>query len=95
MTLAAPIIATYSLDEVVAAINAPSVRWLQEQIRAGRVPARKFGRQWRMTNADVDAMLESLRNINTDPAKSASRASTNALGLTPRSHRRVSRRVTH
>lgn len=85
--------ATHSLTEVVAAGNAPSVRWLQQQIRAGRVPARKIGRHWRMTDADVDTMLESFRNSTTGPATSASRASTNALGLTPRSHRRVTRRA--
>lgn len=95
MTHATTMTATHSLPEVVAAGNAPSVRWLQQQIRAGRVPARKIGRHWRMTDADVDAMLESFRNTTTDPATSASRASTNALGLTPRSHRRVSRRLTH
>lgn len=40
---------TYSLEEVVGTGSAPSVRWLQHQIRAGRVPARKIGRHWRMT----------------------------------------------
>ena len=94
MTHATAITATHSLTEVVAAGNAPSVRWLQQRIRAGRVPARKIGRHWRMTDADLDAMLESFRNTTIDPAASASRESTNALGLTARSHRRVARRIT-
>lgn len=53
----------YTLDEVVAgwdlgADMADPVRWLMRQIRAGRVRARKIGRSWRMTQADVDAALE-------------------------------------
>lgn len=54
---------TYSLDEVVAEWGltedmSDPVRWLANQIRAGRVRARKIGRSWRMTQADVDAALE-------------------------------------
>lgn len=54
---------TYSLDEVVtewglAGEMADPVRWLTEQIRSGRVTARKMGRSWRMTQADMDSALD-------------------------------------
>lgn len=53
----------FTLAEVVAewdlgADMADPVRWLMRQIRAGRVRARKIGRSWRMTQADIDAALE-------------------------------------
>jgi len=77
-------IATHALDEVVAAGNAPSVRWLQHQIRAGRVTARKIGRTWRMTNKDVEDMLDARRNVATHYTVELS----NSYGLTARSARR-------
>jgi len=55
---------TYSLQQVVDAGNAPSVRWLQTQIRAGNVGASKIGRSWRMTDDDIDDMLATFRNTS-------------------------------
>lgn len=49
----------HSLEEIVVAGLAPSVRWLQDQIRAGRIPAHKIGRHWVMTDADLEIALES------------------------------------
>jgi hypothetical protein len=33
-------------------------RWLLMQLRAGRFPARKVQRQWRMSDADINAAIE-------------------------------------
>lgn len=48
----------HRLDEIVEAGLAPSVRWLQDQIRANKIPAHKIGRHWVMTDADLEAALE-------------------------------------
>lgn len=49
----------HSLEAVVGAGLAPSVRWLQDQIRAGRIPAHKIGRHWVMTDTDLESALAS------------------------------------
>lgn len=49
----------HSLEAVVEAGLAPSVRWLQDQIRAGRIPAHKIGRHWVMTDDDLEIALAS------------------------------------
>jgi hypothetical protein len=80
---------TYSLHQVVAAGNAPSVRWLQHQIRAGQVTARKLGRHWRMTDDDIVEMLENRRNERNVVAKAQAAVElSNPYGLTARSLRR-------
>jgi len=81
-------ITTYSLDEVVAAGNAPSVQWLQRQVRSGRVTACKIGRHWRMTEQDIADMLEARRNTATAPTLAPQSA---PVGLTPTSRRRLHR----
>lgn len=48
----------HALQEIVGAGLAPSVRWLQDGIRAKRIPAHKLGRHWVMTDADIEEMLE-------------------------------------
>jgi hypothetical protein len=57
---------TFSLDEVAEFLCGDSMkeptRWLTRQITAGRFTARKVGRQWRMTQADLDAALEVMAN---------------------------------
>ncbi|MGR6978390.1 helix-turn-helix domain-containing protein [Mycobacteroides abscessus] len=75
---------TYS-DEEAAELIGCSVRWLVEQLRAGRIPGYKPGRSWRMTQADVEAAIETLR-----PTKRLSDAPL-ALGLTKTSRRRLAR----
>lgn len=40
-------------------------RYLRERIRAGQFRARKVGRAWLMTEADIEAAIESL--ANTEP----------------------------
>jgi hypothetical protein len=83
------VITTYSLDEIVAAGNAPSVRWLQKEIRARRITAHKIGRHWRMTDRDIDQMLDARRNTTQPPTAVAPLRESNHLGLSPTSLRRL------
>lgn len=57
---------TYSLAEVAAMLCGDSMarpeRWLTRQIAVGRFTARRVGRHWRMTQADVDHALEVMAN---------------------------------
>ena len=59
---------TYSLTEVAAEVCGDSMarpeRWLAKEIAAGRFRARKVGRQWRMTRADIEAALEAVANTS-------------------------------
>jgi hypothetical protein len=48
----------HRLEQIVDAGLAPSVRWLQDQIRAQRIPAHKIGRHWVMTDTDLETALE-------------------------------------
>jgi len=43
---------TYSLSEVAEGLGCTR-RWLIEQVRAGKFPARKIARHWRFTESDV------------------------------------------
>ncbi|AEK08006.1 hypothetical protein ANAYA_47 [Mycobacterium phage Anaya] len=79
---------TRPLAEVAALIPC-SERWLTEQVRAGRVPGRKIGRSWRMTQADIDAALESFRVSPESGRKSVAPPANRPLALTPTSRRRT------
>jgi hypothetical protein len=83
------LITTYALDEVVAAGNAPSIKWLQKEIRAGRITARKVGRHWRMTDGDIADMLDARRNTTQPALPSAVVRELHPRGLTPTSLRRL------
>lgn len=48
----------HSLQEIVDAGIAPSVRWLQDQIRAKKIPAHKIGRHWVLTDSDIEQALD-------------------------------------
>lgn len=48
----------HALQAVADAGLAPSARWLQDQIRAKKIPAHKIGRHWVMTDSDIEQMLE-------------------------------------
>lgn len=79
----------HTLQEVVDAGHAPSVRWLREAIRAGRVPGYRVARRggggrcdYRMTDADVEAFIESRRVVPAVPSRTG-------LNLTPAAERRL------
>ena len=76
---------THSTAEVAEAIGAPSERWLVDQIRAGRFPAHKIGRTWRMTDSDVAAAL----GVCAKKRPFVADVIDVATGLTPRSRKRV------
>lgn len=65
-------IRTYSLAEVAEQLCGDSMadpqKWVARQIRAGRFPARRVGRHWRMTAADLEAALEAIANRPSRPA---------------------------
>ena len=60
---------TYSLTEVAEALCGDSMKlpelWLKRQIVAGRFTARRVGRTWRMTQADIDHALDVMSNATT------------------------------
>ena len=74
-------IRTHSVEKAVARIGAPSRRWLIERLRDRRFPGRKIGREWRMTDEDIEAALDACKN---DPATTDT-----PTGLTSRSQKRV------
>lgn len=43
------------------------VRWLTKQITTGRVKARKIGRSWCMTDAEIEAAFQAV--ANTEPVR--------------------------
>jgi hypothetical protein len=57
----------HHLQDIVDAGLAPSVRWLQDQIRARRFPAHKQGRHWVMTDDDIERMLEMTASVPQPP----------------------------
>ncbi|ALF00482.1 excise [Mycobacterium phage BoostSeason] len=77
---------TYPVADVARRIPC-SERWLTEQIRAGRIPGRKVGRHWRMTEADIEAALESFRVAPESGRKSV--AAERPFALTATSQRRI------
>ena len=66
------------------------VLWLRRQILAGRITARKVGRHWRFTPADVDHALAAL--ANTPKTVAAPKTSTAATPPTPLSAGSLRRR---
>lgn len=48
---------TYSLQEAADLIGGVSKDQLYQWIKAGKIPARKLGRSWRLTRADVDDII--------------------------------------
>lgn len=62
---------TRTLGEVAELLSLDKVmkepeRFLTRQIKAGKIRARKFGRHWLMTDADVDFALAVFSNTVTD-----------------------------
>ena len=49
-----------TLAETAEYLGRPA-KWVAEQARAGRLPGRRVGRQWRFLEADVVAYLDSVR----------------------------------
>jgi hypothetical protein len=77
--------AAHSLEEIVAAELAPSVRWMQDKLRRGEIRGRKIGRHWKLTDADLQAYLDATANTHAAP-----RAEVTHIGLSAASARRRS-----
>lgn len=52
---------TFSLEQVCELTGAPSVDWLKRRITSGATPAVLAGKNWRMTRADMAALVEQMR----------------------------------
>jgi hypothetical protein len=83
---------TYSTQEVVDQIGAPSHRWLLQRVRSREFPGRKIGRHWRFTDEDIAVILRFTRNDNAGTAQDSNDDAdvfSTPQGLTPRSRRRA------
>jgi hypothetical protein len=49
---------TYDLADAAERIGGVSEKWLATQLRQGKLPGRKVGRHWRMTDGDIEAAVE-------------------------------------
>ena len=85
---------THSLDESAGIILGADedgnplpgkTDWLVRRLRRGELPGYKAGRQWRMTDADIQAAIELLRPKSMLPEVPS------ASGLTATSRRRLRR----
>lgn len=81
---------TYSIEEVTQQLGAPSPRWVIEQLRSGRFPGRKVGRNWRLTDQDIADALDACRNDC--PAMAQATQSIPLTGLTPTSRKKLTGR---
>ncbi len=52
----------------LSALLTKSEQWVAAEARAGRIPGRKVGREWRFTEADVTAYIDSLSAASAAPA---------------------------
>lgn len=79
-------IRTYSTSEASVMMGAPSERWLLKQVRSGRLPGRKIGRHWRLTDDDILVALDICSN---EGRRSVVNTIKPLTGLTPNSRKKV------
>jgi hypothetical protein len=78
----------HPLDEVVEAGWAPSKEYLQVRLRRGEIRGKKVGREWRMSDKDIEMYLESISNQPSELRDLKSQSP--VVGLTAASMRRRS-----
>jgi hypothetical protein len=78
---------THSVAEAAAQIPCNEL-WLVRQLRGGRFTASKIGRNWRLTDADIDAIIETCRYT----APSGEKIPDLGIGMLRRPPRRAARR---
>ena len=78
-------VTTHSVGEVATALGC-TPRWLVEQARHGRIPARRIAKQWRFTDSDVRDILTLCANGFQSPAVAIAAPAT---GLTQQSRLRL------
>lgn len=54
---------TYRLAEAAQRIGGVTERWLATELRAGRISGHKIGRQWRMSEADIQDIINRSRVV--------------------------------
>ncbi|WP_188113087.1 hypothetical protein [Mycobacterium simiae] len=92
---------TYSLADVAAAhglheVSKDPVRWLSMRLNRGELRGIRFGRYWRMSEADVQFMLDKYHNGATgEPPKPAAAELASAVdGIARRGTTRQAQRMT-
>lgn len=80
-------IVTYSAEDVATGLGC-TVRWLTEQARQGKIPARRIAKQWRFTEQDCLEILALCANGFCTPRAEMPAP---AAGLTQQSRRRLMR----
>lgn len=78
---------TYSAREVAAGLGCTE-RWLIEQARDGKIPARRIAKQWRFTQQDCVDILAMYTNGFRKPQNESA---AQPAGLTAQSRRRLLR----
>lgn len=78
-------VTTHSSVEAAELIGCTD-RYLQDQVRAGRWRARKIGRNWRLTDEDIQYALDVCANKVTPVVAADNNIH---VGLTPTSRRKV------
>ncbi|OMB93229.1 hypothetical protein A5732_16900 [Mycobacterium colombiense] len=92
-----PVLRTFSLAEVAAMVLprewTDGERWLARRLNRGEIHGYKLGRTWRMTEADVTAMIDHYSNTVEAPPEHVHHCGqppkTVADGLSARSRRRL------
>lgn len=82
---------TYDLAAAAERIGGVSEKWLAVQLRSGKLPGRKVGRHWRMTQSDIEAAVETFGvgpQVNSGEGGSVS-SKGGPAGLTKTSRRRL------
>ena len=72
---------TYSVEEAAARIGGITPDWLKRRLNRQELPGTRFGRSWRLTEEDIQAVLAMHHQEVVVPA--------NPWGLTATSQRRV------
>lgn len=81
---------TFDTATAVERIGGPSEEWLITKLRSGAFPGRKIGRHWRLTEVDIQEILEICSNRTRRPAsKPVQLSSGTAAGLTRTSRKRL------
>jgi hypothetical protein len=75
-------------NELCGDSSPQSLRWMADQIRAKRFPARKVRGHWRMSDEDIAVALEVCKNGSRQP-EPLEEAGPRVLSFSPASARRV------
>lgn len=84
---------TYSLAEVAAQVLpsewTDSERWLRRRLNRGEIRGYRVGREWRMTESHVEALVQ--RYCNGESVQQPEPTTSFAAGLSAQSRRRLRR----